>query len=233
MLKIHNPIEKKQYASRFDSVNVLDRAWGKRIEGESQRDATARLSNLLRDTPVEELKQGLSIRFTNLNKSPERYAYLKLQDQKENQSFGFFRDSYAIALVFNGEEIGYLPNPTSFQFLDTQGNPIEIVGINRIFPIQDSQATVNMFDLRYQLRLNELYDFTSASYINYTVGPGTFDVYKNLYGSSGTITVTEINKTRIVGTFDTVVLSNSFVKKNVHANYSESAISRRKNSHAE
>jgi len=44
-----------------------------------------------------------------------------------------------------------------------------VVGITRIFPIQDSQATVNMFDLRYQLRLNELYDFTSASYINYTM----------------------------------------------------------------
>ena len=26
-----------------------------------------------------------------------------------------------------------------------------------------------MFDLRYQLRLNELYDFTSASYVNYTL----------------------------------------------------------------
>lgn len=52
---------------------------------------------------------------------------------------------------------------------DAQGNPMEIVGISRIFPVTDSQATVNMFDLRYQLRLNELYDFTSASYINYTL----------------------------------------------------------------
>jgi hypothetical protein len=26
-----------------------------------------------------------------------------------------------------------------------------------------------MFDLRYQLRLNELYDFTSASYVNFTL----------------------------------------------------------------
>ena len=52
---------------------------------------------------------------------------------------------------------------------DTDGNPLEIIGITRIFPIQDSQAGVNMFDLRYQLRLNELYDFTSASYINYTL----------------------------------------------------------------
>jgi hypothetical protein len=53
--------------------------------------------------------------------------------------------------------------------VDTSGNPLEIVGISRIFPVQDSQSTINMFDLRYQLRLNELYDFTSASYINYTL----------------------------------------------------------------
>lgn len=53
--------------------------------------------------------------------------------------------------------------------VDPQGVPLSVVGVTRIFPIQDSQATVNMFDLRYQLRLNELYDFTSASYINYTM----------------------------------------------------------------
>lgn len=52
---------------------------------------------------------------------------------------------------------------------DADGHTMEIVGVTRIFPVSDSQSTVNMFDLRYQLRLNELYDFTSASYINYTL----------------------------------------------------------------
>ena len=52
---------------------------------------------------------------------------------------------------------------------DRANNSLEITGVTRIFPIQDSQASINMFDLRYQLRLNELYDFTSASYINYTL----------------------------------------------------------------
>jgi hypothetical protein len=52
---------------------------------------------------------------------------------------------------------------------DADDNPMEIIGISRIFPIQDSSASINMFDLRYQLRLNELYDFTSASYVNYTL----------------------------------------------------------------
>jgi hypothetical protein len=53
--------------------------------------------------------------------------------------------------------------------VDSSNAALDIVGITRIFPLQDSQATINMFDLRYQLRLNELYDFTSASYVNYTL----------------------------------------------------------------
>jgi hypothetical protein len=52
---------------------------------------------------------------------------------------------------------------------DAANNTLDIVGVTRLFPINDSQATINMFDLRYQLRLNELYDFTSASYVNYTL----------------------------------------------------------------
>jgi len=53
--------------------------------------------------------------------------------------------------------------------LDTGNNSVNIVGVTRVFPISDSINQNNMFDLRYQLRLNELYDFTSASYINYTL----------------------------------------------------------------
>jgi len=52
---------------------------------------------------------------------------------------------------------------------DNANNALQILGVTRIFPLSDSQASINMFDLRYQLRLNELYDFTSASYINYTL----------------------------------------------------------------
>lgn len=52
---------------------------------------------------------------------------------------------------------------------DAGNNAVNIVGVTRVFPISDSINTNNMFDLRYQLRLNELYDFTSASYVNYTL----------------------------------------------------------------
>jgi hypothetical protein len=36
-------------------------------------------------------------------------------------------------------------------------------------PFDQSNASINMFDLRYQLRLHDLYDFTSVSYVSYEI----------------------------------------------------------------
>ena len=49
---------------------------------------------------------------------------------------------------------GYIPIP------DT------IVSVVQVFPFDDS-STNNMFDIRYQMRLNDLYDFSSTSIIHY------------------------------------------------------------------
>ena len=53
-----------------------------------------------------------------------------------------------------GEGNGYIPMPPA------------VVSVLNIFPFDDS-ATNNMFDIRYQLRLNDLYDFSSTSIIQY------------------------------------------------------------------
>lgn len=53
--------------------------------------------------------------------------------------------------------------------------PDEVIGVRRIFPISSgtassgSGANFNIFDLNYQLRLNELYEFTSSSYQYYWI----------------------------------------------------------------
>lgn len=52
--------------------------------------------------------------------------------------------------------------------------PDSIIGVNRIFGIgSDSVGSngtnFNMFDINYQLRLNELYDFTNSSYMYYWI----------------------------------------------------------------
>ena len=49
---------------------------------------------------------------------------------------------------------GYIPIPAS------------VLSVVQVFPFSDT-TTANMFDLRYQLRLNDLYDFSSTSIMHY------------------------------------------------------------------
>ena len=44
--------------------------------------------------------------------------------------------------------------------------PESIISVINIFPFSD-KGNLNLFDVRYQLRLNDLYDFSSTSIINY------------------------------------------------------------------
>ena len=52
-----------------------------------------------------------------------------------------------------------------------QGNnflivPSTVISVVNIFPLSD-RASMNMFDVKYQLRLNDLYDFSSTSIVHY------------------------------------------------------------------
>ena len=46
--------------------------------------------------------------------------------------------------------------------------PDSVVSVVNIFPFS-SKGSLNLFDVRYQLRLNDLYDFSSTSVVNYDV----------------------------------------------------------------
>jgi len=46
--------------------------------------------------------------------------------------------------------------------------PESVISVINIFPFSD-KGNLNLFDVRYQLRLNDLYDFSSTSIINYDV----------------------------------------------------------------
>ena len=52
------------------------------------------------------------------------------------------------------EQKNYIPVPSS------------VMSIVKVFPFTD-KAALNMFDVRYQLRLNDLYDFSSTSVLHY------------------------------------------------------------------
>ena len=63
------------------------------------------------------------------------------------------RSDTSVTATFS-EGKNYIPMPSS------------VVSVMRIFSF-DNAATNNMFDIRYQLRLNDLYDFSSTSIIHY------------------------------------------------------------------
>ena len=87
-------------------------------------------------------------------------------DDRVEEAFSYFQQFH-----FDGVERWYLKYQITSTDIANQYIPIpnSIIGVNRIFPIGSTNASVNMFDLRYQLRLHELYDFTSTSYVNYVL----------------------------------------------------------------
>lgn len=87
-------------------------------------------------------------------------------EDRIDEALQYFQDFH-----FDGVERWYLKHQITAQNKTDKYIPItdNIIGINRIFPVGSTNASVNMFDLRYQLRLHELYDFTSTSYVNYTL----------------------------------------------------------------
>jgi len=87
-------------------------------------------------------------------------------DNRIDEAFSYFQQFH-----FDGVERWYLKHQVTSTDITNEYIPIpdSILGINRIFPIGSTNASVNMFDLRYQLRLHELYDFTSTSYVNYVL----------------------------------------------------------------
>jgi hypothetical protein len=87
-------------------------------------------------------------------------------DDRIDEALQYFQQFH-----FDGVERWYLKHQITQENKDNGYIPIteNIIGVTRIFPVGSTNASVNMFDLRYQLRLHELYDFTSTSYVNYVL----------------------------------------------------------------
>ena len=57
--------------------------------------------------------------------------------------------------------------------------PESVLSVVKVFPFSDG-ATSNMFDMRYQLRLNDLYDFSSQSIIQYEMTMQNLDFLEHV-----------------------------------------------------
>jgi len=89
----------------------------------------------------------------------------QLEDRIDD-ALQFYQDYH-----FDATELFYWQHKITQQDVNQRYFDIDkgILGITRIFPLNDTITKNNMFDLRYQLRLHELYDFTSTSYTNFNI----------------------------------------------------------------
>lgn len=90
------------------------------------------------------------------------------EDQVEDridEAFQFYREFHydAIELVYLKHQI--TANNISNQYIELND---AVVGVNRILPFSNRTNGMNMFDLRYQILINDLYSLLSTDLIYYT-----------------------------------------------------------------
>ncbi|MCK9369364.1 hypothetical protein M0R04_05445 [Candidatus Dojkabacteria bacterium] len=89
----------------------------------------------------------------------------QVQDRIDD-ALQFYQDYH-----YDGNEKIYMKHQFTQEDIDRRWIycPDAIISVTQVFPWDDSSASMNMFDLRYQLRLHDLYDFTSVSYVSYEI----------------------------------------------------------------
>jgi hypothetical protein len=87
-------------------------------------------------------------------------------EDRVDEALQFFEDFH-----FDGTEKLYMKHKIQQADIDRGWIycPDPVIFVTGVFPFDDSNSSVNMFDLRYQLRLHDLYDFTSVSYVSYEI----------------------------------------------------------------
>jgi len=87
-------------------------------------------------------------------------------DDRIDDALSFFNDYH-----FDGTEKMYMKHKITAADIERRWIycPDAVTFVTGVFPFDDSNSSINMFDLRYQLRLHDLYDFTSVSYVSYEI----------------------------------------------------------------
>jgi hypothetical protein len=85
-------------------------------------------------------------------------------EDRIDDALSFFNEYY-----FDGTEKIYMKHKITAEDISRRWiyAPDAVTFITGVLPFDDSNSSINMFDLRYQLRLHDLYDFTSVSYVSY------------------------------------------------------------------
>lgn len=87
-------------------------------------------------------------------------------EDRIDDAFQFFQDYH-----FDGVEKVFLSHSVTSQDILNKyiTIPPPVIYVTRVLPVGNSNRSMGMFDIQYQMRLNDLYTFTSTSIIHYDV----------------------------------------------------------------
>jgi hypothetical protein len=87
-------------------------------------------------------------------------------DDRIDQAIQFFNDYH-----YDGAERIFMKHCITQSDIDRGWiyTPEAITFVVGVLPFDQASSSINMFDMRYQLRLHDLYDFTSVSYVSYEI----------------------------------------------------------------
>ena len=85
-------------------------------------------------------------------------------EDRIDDALGYYRDYH-----YDGTERIYLKHQLTQAEIDADEIevPDAVIGIVNIFDIGDAVQSSNLFNIRYQIHLNDLFDFTSTTYVPY------------------------------------------------------------------
>lgn len=91
-------------------------------------------------------------------------ADVQLEDRLD-EAIEYFREYH-----YDGVEKMYLKHEITQEDVDNKWIPVSdlVYGISRIIPLNSGTNVNNIFDIQYQMRLNDLFNLTSTSMVYYT-----------------------------------------------------------------
>ena len=116
----YNPDARPADRAYMYDVNDFSKAYGHRVADQTSKEAAKTLSDLINSTDAKTILSGATIRITANQRIASEYSI----DGKTNPYISKLGEPYNIEIVYQGEVIAHIPQISSLQFTDFEGNII-------------------------------------------------------------------------------------------------------------
>ena len=144
-----------QNVFRLVRTNELNRIYPhqNREAGESKEAAQARLDNILKTTPVEDLQKNITVKIKQFSGDRKETVVGSTSQKTANKNLKQYSDKYQIQILYKGEILGYLTNYDTFRFVDDNGkfremSDLTIDQFRKIFNVNGKDINIEIKEFK-------------------------------------------------------------------------------------